>query len=546
MNLKISVLASMFLLSLTACYEDYNTPIEEEVIVEEPEIYVDAGITGKVTNSNGEGLLDYTLEINGIKYPQEDPYFLFTIEDLKKKGQLIKIIKDQIFSGLAFSYLIENDINPVEVYLFPEIETRLASEPANINFENITIDVAANSGASSIEVAHLGRDLPLQSGFMKSGERVLLQALGGVHIAFKDANATYLNLDNINTTITTSFAKTQSTALFFLNDRGQWQWEADANFEDISLSKSGLYLFAEYKAGIFAEGSIIKEDAPIAYQDLIWQDERLEHSIKTTVNGRFIDVVPSQADINIVVQNPCKNTITELEIATENEALQVPPVAIQSDDDHMKLVSKIVDCEGMLVEVPAIKITNGQNGDSFFLFGEDQINNWVPVCGSNFQIAAYDIESQSSGPSLPWVTQANDDLDYLSECSDFVDGYSYIEINGESKIFDPFKVVIENGQTFLSSQDDNVRFRVQGDTEQRFEVEDINVYINDETIGSGYFISCENSTLGCGLDDFVITHLDTQDGWVRASFSGEMWMQKLNPIRAGYYPVSGQILIKQD
>lgn len=546
MNLKISVLTSVLLLGMTACYEDIDTPIEEEVVLEEPEIYIDTGITGRAKSKDGSELEDYVLEINGISHPQEAPFFLLPLENVKKEGQLIQLYKDEVLLGMAFSYLIENDVNPVDIYTFPEHVNSTHSSTTDLAIGNLELSFTNSNGADQIELAYIDHKLALQSGFSKDKKRVLLRGLEGVHIGLKDLNGSYLEGLSFEGCLQSSLATTSDISLFFMDKNGKWQWEADGNTEEIPITKTGFYLFASAMPAVIAEGEITKDNAAIAYQDLQWEGDDFQKSIKSSVNGRYIDVFPAQSEIALQVKNPCKETIQESRFSTENKALEIPTLEIQSEDNHLKLISQIIGCQGNKVDVPAVKITNQANGTSFFLFGAEQIDNWVPVCGREFQIAAYDVDGQNSGPSLPWTTQTNDNVDFLSECSDFAEGYSYIEINGESKVFDPFKVVIENGQTFLSSQDNKIRFRIQGDSNQRFEVEDINVYINDESIGSGYFIACESSSLGCGLDDFVITHLDMQNGWVRASFSGEMWMQKLNPRRAGYYPVSGQILIKQD
>jgi hypothetical protein len=74
----------------------------------------------------------------------------------------------------------------------------------------------------------------------------------------------------------------------------------------------------------------------------------------------------------------------------------------------------------------------------------------------------------------------------------------------------------------------------------------VNIVIDDSDFGeSGYYVSCENSPLGCGISDFRVTHYSIQqNGQVRAKFSGDIWMQTLNPTLAGTYPIEGVIISK--
>ena len=162
-------------------------------------------------------------------------------------------------------------------------------------------------------------------------------------------------------------------------------------------------------------------------------------------------------------------------------------------------------------------------------------------------MSAYDLVSDQFGPALDWSTMTDDDLTFLSACSDFEEGFSYLKINGEEKIFNSFEVVQEGEKTILKSQDDKVRLSFRGASAKIYRDEEVNVYINDIDFGSsGYFMDCQQSVTGCGVTDFHVTHFEEgAEGWLRVSFSGTLWMQTLiNPV-AGNYNLEGVIMTKR-
>ena len=65
-------------------------------------------------------------------------------------------------------------------------------------------------------------------------------------------------------------------------------------------------------------------------------------------------------------------------------------------------------------------------------------------------------------------------------------------------------------------------FDVTGTERGSYLNEEVRVLIEDRTFGTdGYRMNCATSTVGCGMDDFTISHLTMNgDTWTRISFSG--------------------------
>ena len=133
----------------------------------------------------------------------------------------------------------------------------------------------------------------------------------------------------------------------------------------------------------------------------------------------------------------------------------------------------------------------------------------------------------------------------LSNCETFDAGYSYVTINGNTKIYEAFELSTTANQTILTSQDETFKLLVKGDSEGVYAGSDINLFIDDTDFGGvGYFIDCQTSTLGCGIDNLNITHYDAdEEGIFRASFSGTVWiLEESNETVAGNFPIEGVIV----
>lgn len=161
-------------------------------------------------------------------------------------------------------------------------------------------------------------------------------------------------------------------------------------------------------------------------------------------------------------------------------------------------------------------------------------------------MSAYNIKDGTSGPSFSWTTEIAAELSYLSNCQEHEDGYSFIKIRNDKKLYKAFSFDKEDGKTFLTAQDDALKLIVKGTDIGPYNVEELNIKIDDLNFGAnGYAINCENSTQGCGIEEAFVSHYEeTNDGWIRITFSGEAWMQTITPAAAGNFPIEGIILCK--
>ena len=134
----------------------------------------------------------------------------------------------------------------------------------------------------------------------------------------------------------------------------------------------------------------------------------------------------------------------------------------------------------------------------------------------------------------------------LTECEELAEGYSYIQIEDDVKVYDAFFLEEAGERTILKSENEKVKFIFKGNAPGMYEEDEVNVLIDDEDFG--YYIKCENSPVGCGITEFNVTHYETNGGngsTVRVSFSGTLWMQTVSPPVADFLDIKGVIIIKR-
>lgn len=504
-----------------ACYDD-SEAVDTTSYKAEPKVYVNTGVTGKVVRK-GAVLNDYHLQIAGVDYEVVGSYFYHQLDNVKRTGTIAEVVSADRTVGLSTMMLVANDLQQLDFAVSDVATNRRERDFERQVHDYITI--SGNGFNQEVYTLAVAFDATIPA-FDQEGKLMMVDdALGFVFKVYNDS-------ESIESIAVLRPSWPSHFTMFKMVD-DVWQQVSEPTFG------TGVYMVGDARAASRYTVEVSKEGEAVAYQPLrssVDQDIRI-----TSVNGRLASLRPWNESSSIEVLTPCGAVLQSLDITAAAEKANI---AINSDGQHQKVKAQVVDCNGNITAIPAFKIINGDDGRETYLFGESQIDNWVPVCGDNFTIAAIDPETGEQGPELPWSLNIDDDIDYLSDCSSRVDGYSLLSVNGEVKVYPPFQYMVVDGETMFMSPDGKVRLRIRGDMAGGFQNDEVNIYINDEGIGAGYYINCEQSSLGCGLDDFYITHLEETDGWIRASFSGTMWMQKLSPITAGNYQVEGQILIK--
>ncbi len=549
--------ALLILLLSSGCYENVdNTPDEPEVIIETSEVYVTTRVSGSVIDLDEQVLNDYYLNINGSNQDVPSDYFLVELDGSRKKGQTIRVNKEGNQIGIKTELLIENDINHILITAHGPFENEVKSKneaviqlrkELSVNFSN-TDFTSDYLGDLNLEYLDIDPTINLTSvGYDYESHLLAVDSKGGFYIKVKDDNGNELEVDpNSSVKLTIGELEEDVNGLFSLNENTDiWELitEVTPNSE-VEIKARGYYTFAKFTKGVFIEGRVSKDEEIVAYQPMRWDHIGLQNDVCTTEKGRYIGLLPEKEVVTIVLLNPCDESLQSETIEINNDDLSNQNLNITNTENYQYLNTTVVDCEGNIITNASINIQSNTN-DNHYVFSEEGQNRWIPVC-DEFTISAYDETIQQQGTQIEWSVDLNETIDILSGCAEYVDGFSYLKIRDDERIYPAFDIEIVDNRTVLSAIDGEVKLIFGGNEVGQYPDNQINIVIDDDKFGdSGYYIKCENSELGCGISNFNVTHYNTQEnGQVRIEFSGDVWMQTLNTTQAGTYPVEGVIVSK--
>ena len=552
-------------LGITSCYEDIENPIEDNepvVVVEEvPRRIFETDIQGETADADSKLLSDYTLEINKEKHNIEGDNFFLKTRDIRKIGQLIEVIKDDRLAGLGYHYLLENDVNKVRIQAFDNFQEEnfqggyySLDQSQNIGFEYDGIfGTAAGSSTAQVTVQSLKiTDADVlsgiaSSGYLTDGTLVRLYPEMAFLLSFysDDQRVFSTQEDEISFAAKLSANLSEGQELFVYNrEFGYWLQVANLNGENLTGSIDHLVI-ADYQPATYVEGLVDLDGSPIAYADTR-SAEKVETHYYTTEQGRWAQVFSLNEEVNTTVHSPCGDVVHNLSRDFENEQQAPVQLSLDSDLPRVNLGGEILNCNGDVLNQASYQLSYTEQASSLLSFSSQFVSNTILVCEEDFDLAGYDRENNQLGPTINWSTSNTTEINDLSSCDQFEQGYSFLEIRGDKRIYDAFSVETINGGTNINSDDNSFRLKFRGDMRGTYEDQEINLFLDDNNFGpDGYRIACEQSNIGCGINHFEVTHFDTSaEGWVRISFEGEIWMQTIRNPKVGSFPVSGVILIK--
>lgn len=554
-------ITTLLIISLTACYQDEL--VDNTVIVtQEPDIEIEeTGVTGRAMDHDDNLLTEFEIIVNKEAYYSENNFYYQSLSNANKRGQFLFLSKNDQIIGLTNAYLIENDINNVNVKAFPErTKTALTSEigiTPEIILRTSGAEFTNNAGTT------LGENILVNHS--ASSDFTLLNNLGtsarGLQnemLVVKPQVAFYINVETTtgeslqfkeNTGFTLTATQSADKGLFFLDDELD-EWVLQSDLQSI---RNGFYMMAEHEQGVYVEGEIIKEHDPVSFMSFNWSNNNYSYEGLSTSLGRWGSVVSQSSDISYDLESPCGDHLQNESLTSDIVPKENFSVVIDEDVENLvKVETKIFDCEGNIQTIPGLTLlnedgTSPNEQDLIYLFNDADIDTWIPVCSNDFQLGGYNILDNENGPLINWSLNQNDEIEYLSNCQNFENGYSYIRIKDDMHVYEPFTVKKVDGDlTQVSEQSDKISLIFDGEVSGIYENAEVGIKIDDPDFvqSHGYYIECYQS--GCGINEFNVTHYEeTSNGWLRLSFSGTLWMLKTGtPNVAGNYDVEGVILCK--
>ncbi len=549
-------------LLMSSCYDSVDDSIK---IASDPDtpILVSTAITGSVVDANDLEITNYQLTVGELTETVENERFLVQLESINKKGQTLYIKEDNQINSILHTPLIENDINLVKIQMFNPLNSSLisSSDPSLIDISStislkistdMTGDVQGNIPTQDVFIDY--RDLSSLhdisqlgvSGYNSRDQLRATQHLGAFELQLRGADgSTYSIEDDIEVNISID-ANTETVSLFHLDTQDEkWKEVSELNEGDnnVQITATGFYTISQHSKAIYAEGDVNKDGTKVSYQLMSVGQQELHSSAE----GRWITTIPADQDILLTTLTPCKDDISLFTIPGSSTDVNNIDIEVTTDN-YYKLQTTVYDCNGDLEETTSIYLKDELSIKNIYTFKDKDIDAWVSVCDSEFDISTYDIDTDVKGTSIPWSLDIEDDQGFLVSCAAYQDGYSYIKIQDDKRVLPPFQTIQMLDSTILHSADNKIRFTFIGQVADKYVTEQVNVLLDKPMFGNEeYFISCENSTSGCGLTTWNVTHYEAgSEKWVRVLFAGEVWMQTFDPPKAGYFPVEGVILTKAE
>ena len=524
--MKALLYATLTVLLLASCYDNSQIVTNEEIIIENPEVIITTALTGKVALTDGSILSDYIVTVGSHSKVVSGPiYTTGQLPELNKNSTCIKIHKDGALRSLKTVSLIENDLNSEHLTAFINIQRKNSAGEWKTKTEKLGIQ------SEVLTTGYFGQ-LPVDvtnHGYDAVGRLLSLEVQDGFYIeGIKDGSLTIESKSN----------DLEGVSLFKLSPKDTWvqlNWTSTGYAEGMD---DGAYLLAKYEAGSHVEGSIYHQGIAISFQP--YQINSSPITTHTTMSGKFHTVAPMDNEASLLTMNYCG--VETGSYALSN--LQNQTINTQNTEDAYHFVDiRIVGCPASDQTDMIFELDWNDNYATLFPYVNKKL--LLPICSHDFDVIGYNYKENIRSAALPWSTEYIDQTLYLSLCEAHRSGFSYLEIGGDSKVYDVFEVVESDDKLSFTSMDNLIRLHLRDNRIGAFTTDMINIYLDDPSLGGGYFIACENAIQGCGFNQFEVTHLDENNGWIRAWMKGQLWMQRNNPRTAKNFDVEGQILIKR-
>lgn len=554
---------------LTSCYKDSEIVINETVSEEQPNIIINTAIVGKVISDDQTATFpdNTSLVINDENFDVNPEYFSVKLNQVEKTGQSIFVYQDEELVAFAHTMLLENDYNYLDIKNFPKWNSIDYKSDQNVysidNIGSLDLTYSLPSDPDGLDVdsykflsGYMNDDeLVKQLGYHAFNENNILLTMEGreaFYFSIQDEAKKELDISNSDAELTLEKSYSNNTALFYFDmDKDQWIKQVDVEgVSKISIEQNGFYMIAKYDIGTIVEGSFIYEASPVAYQEYQIINSEYKISGISTAKGRWISVTPSLMEFDLNLISPCDEILftTDLGVQEVYDIKEITMEETSVDFYFYNLETTILDCNGMPSEDGAVVISDEDDEGRVLVFEDGAIDAFVSMCSDQFDVSTYNLETNIESESISWDLEYDQGLDYLLECGSD-EGYSYIQLTRdgkeESKVYESFVMTTNGDQTILSSPNGEFKFLFKGLQEGVYPEDQINIVIDDPSFGEfGYEMSCENSTQGCGIKECFVSHYDIDnEGIIRLTFSGTLWMSTIEPRLAGEFPVEGIIIV---
>ena len=435
MKLKYLMALLVFGMLFVGCEDDIIEDNQSEIIYQPPKVTVAAGVSGIVTDRQGNALSEVRIQYENQQYTtDENGYFIINDESAREDGALLKFTESGYFENFKF-YMPEPGklsflrVQMVERNLVGNIDGTIGgsitlNEGAKIQFPaNAFKDVSGNDYNGQVNVyAHwydpAGQDLNAEMpGDLRAtneiGEAIQLATYGMMAVELTSNTGAELNLrDGIKASLEFPLpaaladnAPDEIQTWSFNETSGYWVEESTAvKDNDIYVAEVSHFSFWNCDAPfpvVEIYGKLVDEDGnPLPYYSICIQafnNTRTGYGW-SGIDGSFRGKVPKGELLTFQVKDDCGNIIFEQQIGPFETEVSLGEIVISSPD-MITISGKLVDCDGNPVSNGYAKITL-EDVSNYYIAPTDEDGNFelqIIRCQplGNFTVQGWNLDDYS-------------------------------------------------------------------------------------------------------------------------------------------------------
>ena len=551
-SIYTTLLAILVLLSMTACYEDFNRNSDKQVL-EESEVFVDGWITGQVLNEDELPLSSIALELaDHTLFTNQNGYFYVEAKEVLQYGELISLSDASGFEYLHTTRPFLNDVSNHTLYCKRPTLDQVAvqnqitkiplDEGVDLELNEPEFQSNGMSYKDNIRVRsyHLGQDEIQSKNFapltrINSVELSLLDVKKIVHFQWDTEGNKRLDLTNDSKGAISLVNQEPGLGIFHFNQvKRQWQeleWIYVNGVYRGQIFYDGYYCLGKAKEAVRLTGQINFGGSTVsnATVNVRQNDGNIVDQTWSTNNGYYHVLVPRGEQVKVEIKDQCENLrgsriINNFSASSENINIDV--------DEAYQYKGNVRNCENELQNNSFCTFTPG----GYLFNSSGKIQNTVLNCLDVKTKLAAEANGLVMNESLLWRPKVSNHTQNLFLCSEKYDQYILIEIDGLVHFYTDTEVHVSNdGRTVLTAKkegNDDFKFEVKISKTNEGVVDDneLNISFFDSGLGNdGYTLQCATSSDGCGFEAFEMTHFgDFEDDWITGEFTGKFWVLTTN------------------
>ena len=475
----------------TACRKDKEIITEEVFYGNDPEVVINASISGVVLNEEGQPIADATIDAAGRSLLTDDNGFFYFKDILANQdGENVIVAKEGYYETSELVYPKLNTVSFIEVRLLESDESGLVSAgtggvvtinggatltlPANAvvhNGVNYTGNVHVHARWLNPEREDLHEIMPGNLiGVEEDGSIVGMTTFGMIGAELYGDGGELLEIAS-GMTAELFFPVSQKSRTEAPGEIALWTYATELGYwmeEGVASLKSDGYVaqvshFSFWNCDapfdlINLTGKVINQNGDPVAQTPVWLERQSVNRStgygRTGMDGYFSGKVPKNEKLTLTVRTPCGDIIHEEEVGPFSSDHLLGEITV-TQDNHLRMTGQLLDCD-------LDPVINGY----VLISSETTTAYGIPDASGDFDVAVFacdqkdltvigkDFENRAQGSELIFSWASNIDAGSIVACGQALP-YIRFEVDGSVATVEPCKTYIAQDTSGMSN-DHNV------------------------------------------------------------------------------------------